>query len=115
MPVLPGPKASPNQTMAAGSDVAVCSDEFATEYIFYQSQGGALIKTTLPPDQVTYGEFTALSQGIAVGSKLAMSYFNSSASSTGPALTYQGVTSDTGMKLSQWSRSGATLLDTDVT
>ena len=111
---LQGPKAPLNQTIAAGSDIAVCTDDTATEYVFFQAEGGMITKSTLSPEAPSFGTFTAMKGG-TIGSKLAASFLDSGASSSGAALTFQSSSNDTTMWLSQWSRSDAALLDMAVT
>lgn len=109
-----GPKAPLNQTIVAGSDIAVCTDEKSTEYLFFQADGGMITKTTLSPSARSFNTFSGMKGG-ADGSKLAAAYLDSGAASSGAALIFQNSTSDTSMWMSQWSRSDAALLDMAVT
>lgn len=109
-----GPKVPLNQTILPGSDIAVCTDYNSTEYIFFQTAGGMITKTTIGPSKPSFGDFTAL-KGAAIGSKFAAAFIEDGASTSGAALTFQSPSTDTSMWLSQWSRNEAQLLEMAVT
>lgn len=105
---------SANQTLADNSDIAVCTDDTATEYVFFQARGGMLTKSTLGPEEDSFSNFKAL-KASAAGTKFAVAFLDGDASSSGAALTFQPGGETTSMWLSQWSRSDARLVDVAVT
>lgn len=49
-----GPTAWSNHTIAAGSDIAVASDDSQTEYVYYQLDGGLVTRGILNPSTTVY-------------------------------------------------------------
>lgn len=86
--------------MAAGSDVAVCSDDADTNYVFYQLPGGLITRGVTNPSKVIYQAFSNI-QGATVGSKLAAAYVED-----GSMVLFQNKTSDSTMWAVDLSRDG---------
>jgi hypothetical protein len=97
-----------NWSIASGSDIAVCNDNEASEYVFYQtSAGGMIVRGIVPPTGVTWVDIGYV-QDRSSGTKLAASFVDDGGND-GALLIFQNSSKTSTIWVNDLSRSNMSI------